>query len=445
MFFRRWDPGSQGLKRNQSDLYHDDKIGRICRRKGISETWVILVLRRILWVGEKIGIEGSVSSLGSSKWMWNPEDQSQDYQGMILVIIKTVSFSFDKEIMDKLKTEDKIGRRWVIFGLADLINPISSLSKFRSDFTCYLFLVVLSMWVGDPYKVMDWSKNRIFGYVFLCLVLTNHYGHWYILFRIGLYWCLVICWRRSGRIGIGWVNWSSLIYFPVLFTALLILILVSSNQLQRRDTDMEATRRCFLKGIQVDVRVVPRMAVESYLLFSIICLSWVKRVLATFVAFLDKGNRFSDGKMIIIGSEFGLINGYKCIIVSSGLQVSSVATYWGLLLLCMKGERIIIGNITKFLELFLHKEWWCEILLGIGDFMFGFTVVAMNIFLCSFGTGSYCHSSLLINVCTVVLIMIGNKIDSPGSYSGYIMDLSRLYNQWFSVIIKTFEMDVESR
>ncbi|XP_013672111.1 uncharacterized protein LOC106376559 isoform X3 [Brassica napus] len=217
------------------------------------------------------------------------------------------------------------------------------------------------------------------------------------------------------------------------------------NWLQRRDTDMEATRRCFLKGIQVDVRVVPRMAVESYLLFSIICLSWVKRVLATFVAFLDKGNRFSDGKMIIIGSEFGLINGYKCIIVSSGLQVSSVATYWGLLLLCMKGERIIIGNITKFLELFLHKEWWCEILLGIGDFMFGFTVVAMNIFLCSFGTGSYCHSSLLINVCTVVLIMIGNKIDSPGSYSGYIMDLSRLYNQWFSVIIKTFEMDVESR
>ncbi|KAF3524327.1 hypothetical protein F2Q69_00046648 [Brassica cretica] len=74
MFFRRWDPGSQGLKRNQSDLYHDDKIGRICRRKGI------LVLRRILWVGEKIGIEGSVSSLRSSKWMWNPEDQSQDYQ-----------------------------------------------------------------------------------------------------------------------------------------------------------------------------------------------------------------------------------------------------------------------------------------------------------------------------------------------------------------------------
>ncbi|KAL0689444.1 hypothetical protein Bca4012_089122 [Brassica carinata] len=217
------------------------------------------------------------------------------------------------------------------------------------------------------------------------------------------------------------------------------------NWLQRRDTDMEETRRCFLKGIHVDVRVVPRMAVESYLLFSIFCLSWVKRVLATFVAFLDKGNRFSDGKMIIIGSEFGLINGYKCIIVSSGLQVSSVATYWGLLLLCMKGERIIIGNITKYLGLFLHEEWWCEILLGIGDFMFGFTVVAMNIFLCSFGTGSCCHSSLLINVCTVVLIMIGNKIDSPGSYSGYIMDLSRLYNQWFSVIIKTFEMDVESR
>nr|VDC98927.1 unnamed protein product [Brassica oleracea] len=59
MFFRRWDPGSQGLKRNQSELYHDDKIGRICRRKGISETGVILVLRRILWVGEKIGIEGA--------------------------------------------------------------------------------------------------------------------------------------------------------------------------------------------------------------------------------------------------------------------------------------------------------------------------------------------------------------------------------------------------
>ncbi|CAN6860356.1 unnamed protein product, partial [Brassica oleracea] len=105
---------------------------------------------------------------------------------------------------------------------------------FGSGFMYYLFLVVVSIWFGDPYKVMDWNKNGIFGYVFLSLVLTTHYGHWYILFRIGLYWCLVICWRQIGRTGNRWDNWSSLrcwIYFPVLFTALQTLNLVPSNQL----------------------------------------------------------------------------------------------------------------------------------------------------------------------------------------------------------------------
>ncbi|KAF3573266.1 hypothetical protein F2Q69_00061314 [Brassica cretica] len=300
MLFRRWDPGSQGIKRNQSDLYYNETIVRILGRNGVLATRVILVLRRILWVGANTGNSRSVLSLGSSKWMQNQEDHSKDYQGMIFVIIKTRYISFDKEIMDKLKAEHKIERRWVIVGLAVLINSISSLSMFGSGFMFYLFLVVVSIWVGDPYKVMDWNKNGIFGYVFLSLVLTTHYGHWYILFRIGLYWGLVICWRRIGRTGNRWDNWSSLrcwIYLPVLSTALQTLNLVSSNQLQRRDTDMEKTMRCLLKGIQVDDRVVPGMAVKSYLLFSIICLSW-KLILATFVIFLDKGNIFSDGKRV---------------------------------------------------------------------------------------------------------------------------------------------------
>uniref|UniRef100_A0A0D3DKC6 Uncharacterized protein n=2 Tax=Brassica TaxID=3705 RepID=A0A0D3DKC6_BRAOL len=187
MLFRRWDPGSQGIKRNRSDLYYNETIGRILGRNGVLATRVILVLRRILWVGANTGSAGSVLSLGSSKWMRNQEDQSKDYQG--------------------------------------------------------------------------------------------------------LYWCLVICWRQIGRTGNKWDNWSSLrcwIYFPVLFTALQTLNLVPSNQLQRRDTDMEKTMRCLLKGVQVDDRVVPRMAVKSYLLFSIICLSWVKLILATFVIFWIK-------------------------------------------------------------------------------------------------------------------------------------------------------------
>lgn len=282
MLFRRWDPGSQGIKRNRSDLYHNDKIGRIRGRNGTMAIRVILVRRMILWVGANTGSEGSVSSLGSSKWM---------RKCMIFVIIKTRFFSLDKEIMDKFKTEDKIERRWVIFGFADLINSTSSLTMFGSGFMFYLFLVVVSIWVGDPYKVLDWNKNGIFGYVFLFLVFTNHYGHPYFLFHIGLYWCLVIWWRRSGRIGNGWVNWSSLrgwIFLSVLSTALQIFNLISSNQLQRRDTDMEKTRRCLLKGIQVDDRVVPRMAVESYLLSCIIYLSWVKLVLPTFVVFWIK-------------------------------------------------------------------------------------------------------------------------------------------------------------
>lgn len=88
----------------------------------------------------------------------------------------------------------------------------------------------------------------------------------------------------------------------------------------------------------------------------------------------------------------------------------------------LKGETIIIGNITKFLELFLHEDWWCVILLGIGDFMFGSTVAAMNIFLCSFGTGSCCHSSLLINGFSVIIRIFEMDVESRGS----ITRLSRL-------------------
>ncbi|KAF3495347.1 hypothetical protein DY000_02055488 [Brassica cretica] len=97
---------------------------------------------------------------------------------------------------------------------------------------------------------------------------------------------------------------------------------------------MEKTMRCLLKGIQVDDRVVPGMAVKSYLLFSIICLSW-KLILATFVIFLDKGNRFSDGKRVnrMIGSELGLVNGYKCIVIGykwtdSGRFIAPLLVYW---------------------------------------------------------------------------------------------------------------------
>lgn len=138
MLFRRWDPGSQGIKRNRSDLYHNDKIGRIRGRNGTMAIRVILVRRMILWVGANTGSEGSVSSLGSSKWM---------RKCMIFVIIKTRFFSLDKEIMHKFKTEDKIERRWVIFGFADLINSTSSLTMFSSGFMFYLFLVVVSIWV----------------------------------------------------------------------------------------------------------------------------------------------------------------------------------------------------------------------------------------------------------------------------------------------------------
>ncbi|KAF2587901.1 hypothetical protein F2Q70_00038480 [Brassica cretica] len=152
MLFRRWDPGSQGIKRNRSDLYYNETIGRILGRNGVLATRVILVLRRILWVEANTGSAGSVLSLGSSKWMRNQKDQSKDYQGMIFVIIKTRSFSFDKEIMDNLKIENKIERTWVIVGLAVLINSTSSLSMFGSGFMYYLFLAVVSIWVGDPYK-----------------------------------------------------------------------------------------------------------------------------------------------------------------------------------------------------------------------------------------------------------------------------------------------------
>ena len=51
--------------------------------------------------------------------------------------------------------------------------------------------------------------------------------------------------------------------------------------------------------------------------------------------FLDKGNRFSDGKRVnrMIGSELGLVNGYKCIVIGYkwtdlGRFIAPLLVYW---------------------------------------------------------------------------------------------------------------------
>lgn len=53
------------------------------------------------------------------------------------------------------------------------------------------------------------------------------------------------------------------------------------------------------------------------------------------VIFLDKGNRFSDGKRVnrMIGSELGLVNGYKCIVIGYkwtdlGRFIAPLLVYW---------------------------------------------------------------------------------------------------------------------
>lgn len=98
---------------------------------------------------------------------------------------------------------------------------------------------------------------------------------------------------------------------------------------------MEKTMRCLLKGIHVEDRFVPRMVVKSYLLFSIICLSREKLILATFVILLDKGNSFSDGKRVnmMIDSELGLVNEYMCIFIGYkwtdlGRFIAPLFVYW---------------------------------------------------------------------------------------------------------------------
>ncbi|KAF3586328.1 hypothetical protein F2Q69_00029248 [Brassica cretica] len=64
--------------------------------------------------------------------------------------------------------------------------------------------------------------------------------------------------KLCGKTGNRCFDWSSLnrwIKFSGLLTALQTLELVSSNQLQRRDTYMEKTTRRFSEGMQVDDQV----------------------------------------------------------------------------------------------------------------------------------------------------------------------------------------------
>lgn len=98
MFFRRWDPGNQRKIRRRAKLYHNDKIGKIWNRRRNWANRILLDSRRTLWVRDKIRIRRTETSIGSSKRIRNPEDQSQHYRGMIFVIIKTRSLSIDNVI-----------------------------------------------------------------------------------------------------------------------------------------------------------------------------------------------------------------------------------------------------------------------------------------------------------------------------------------------------------
>ncbi|CAF1895302.1 unnamed protein product, partial [Brassica oleracea var. botrytis] len=98
MFFRRWDPGNQRKIRRQAKLYHNDKIGKIWNQRRNWANRILLDSRKTLWARDKIRIRRTRTSIGYSKRIRNPEDQSQHYRGMIFVIIKTRSLSIDNVI-----------------------------------------------------------------------------------------------------------------------------------------------------------------------------------------------------------------------------------------------------------------------------------------------------------------------------------------------------------
>ncbi|KAH0902504.1 hypothetical protein HID58_042007 [Brassica napus] len=79
MDFRRWDPGSEGKVRNRADLSHDNKIGMIWFRYGISAKRARRDLRRDIRYRGNMGFEG-IPLWRSLDWTWNQEDQSQDYR-----------------------------------------------------------------------------------------------------------------------------------------------------------------------------------------------------------------------------------------------------------------------------------------------------------------------------------------------------------------------------
>ncbi|XP_013584951.1 PREDICTED: uncharacterized protein LOC106293862 [Brassica oleracea var. oleracea] len=98
MFFRRWDPGNQRKIRRRAKLYHNDKIGKIWNRRRNWANRILLDSRKTLWARDKIRIRRTRTSIGYSKRIQNPEDQSQHYRGMIFVIIKMRSLSIDNVI-----------------------------------------------------------------------------------------------------------------------------------------------------------------------------------------------------------------------------------------------------------------------------------------------------------------------------------------------------------
>ncbi|WZZ26105.1 hypothetical protein YC2023_009506 [Brassica napus] len=84
MDFRRWDPGSEGKVRNRADLSHDNKIGMIWFRYGISAKRARRDLRRDIRYRGNMGFEG-IPLWRSLDWTWNQEDQSQDYRGYLIL------------------------------------------------------------------------------------------------------------------------------------------------------------------------------------------------------------------------------------------------------------------------------------------------------------------------------------------------------------------------
>ncbi|WZY72977.1 hypothetical protein YC2023_005217 [Brassica napus] len=340
--------GSYGEEIKQPAL-----IGKIWNRRRNWANRILLDSRRTLWARDKIRIRRTRTSIGYSKRIRNPEDQSQHYRGMFFVIIKTRSLSidnvirgnrirsalldwqtwilhmFDKEAWERFiglmnmevatgEVEKRAGASKQLFSAAvggntkkRFVHPFISPCKHTTAKRWVLFVFAVS--------IVLISSLSTLGFIFIFSLFLVVQFKWATFPRKG--------WGTGEKSGIMWLIWFSStlgIDFIGLFSLGHTLGLVSLNQVQRIYGARKVIRFVSLVMLY-DERVCVRAMVFHYLSLSRVPLSEERSMYAMLVIFLDRGNSLRDGVQVRANHKFGFRDStYNGLISISNVRIMMI-------------------------------------------------------------------------------------------------------------------------